>query len=150
MRDSKGNAFVVPSHTMMARHGDIAIMNNITGLLQDAASLPLTVSYPNGIAAFTYTGTASVSVLELAQKEIHAPETQDAKSAASVAAPAPLARSGVKQPSDSPIPSPQQADMAREKESASMPLPVSLPFGIAVGVSMLGAVGFLVGKQFFG
>ena len=150
IRNSIGNAFVVPSHTMMARHGDIAVMNNITGLLQDAASLPLTVSYPNGIAAFTYTGTASVSVLEPAQKEIHALETQDAKSAASVAAPASLARSGVKQPSDSPIPSPQQADMAREKESASAPLPVSLPFGIAVGVSMLGAVGFLVGKQFFG
>ena len=148
IRDAKGYAFVVPSHTMMARHGDVAIMNSVTGLLQDAASLPLTVSYPNGIVAFTYTGTARVSVIQPIQKEMHAPETQDGKSAAPAVIVAPLGLSGIQQPSDSPTPFPQQADVAREKESASVPLPISLPFGIAVGVSMLGAVGFLVGKQF--
>lgn len=148
IRDARGHEFIVPSHTMMARRGDIALSNSVSGLLQEAASLPLSVFYPNGALAFTYGGTTSIAVMEKTTENNRA-ELQDIPKAVPSSD---VNESSIIHPSQSvtasPSDNPSSASDTKEYATADHAPLVSVPFIIAIGISMLGAVGFLMSKKF--
>lgn len=155
IKDSKGHAFIVPLHTRMSRGGDIAIMNSISGLLQEPASLPLSVLYPNSIAAFTYAGTTSMSGIE----KIIIPETKksDIKQEVVHISKNIAHISSIKQEyaNDQPLSprarassSPLAVNEKNNYAAAQSASSIVVPFALAAGVSVLGAIGFLVSRQF--
>jgi len=149
IRDARGHEFVVPSHTMMARRGDIAISNSVSGLLQEAAWVPLNIFYPNGALAFTYGGTTSVAVTEKTTENNRA-ELQDMPKAVPSSE---VNTARITHPSQSvtasPSDNPSSASDTKEYATADHAPLVSVPFMIAIAISMLGAGGFLISKKFF-
>jgi len=148
IRDNLGHTFIIPSYSKMARRGDIAIMNSITGLLKDSGSLPIHVFYPNGVEAFIFSENLIIPISQKIKEETE-PHAQDMrvgeekKLTLVVATPHPIISSS---PSVSPF-VPQEVGNKEYATPIRAPF-VSLPFGIALGVSVFGAVGFLVAKQF--
>lgn len=155
IKDSRGHVFIIPPHTRMSRHGDIAIMNSVSGLLREPASLPLNVFYPNGIAAFVYSGTTSISNIEkTSAAEI---KKSDSRQQVAEALQGAVQRSYVKQEhiieqsSSGHAPASSSSLAIKEKknyagtQSAS---PIAVPFILAIGVGVLGAIGFLISKKF--
>lgn len=149
IHDAAGHQFFIPSHTMMARRGDIAISNSVSGLLQEVASMPLSVFYPNGVLAFTYGGTTSVATVmeKKAPEEVVklAQEIQKIVSSGGnetpIHSPDPV--------SVSPFINPAPVSDTKEYATVSRAPFVSIPFVIAIGISILGAGGFLISKKFF-
>ena len=150
IHDNNGHTFMIPPNTKMARHGDIALSNSITGLLKEFASLPISVFYPNGIAAFTYaeaTSTVEAKKFELILAGASSFQ-QSALATDTGARGAAIQRLRVS-PVTSPTPAPSSAGHpdGRGDYAAPIQAPLALPFGIAVGVSILGAGGFLISKR---
>ena len=146
VHDATGRQFIMPSHTLMARRGDIAIPNSVSGLLRESDSLPLSVLYPNGIPAFAYVGTTSAIA---AAAERKAPqEEMSPLPVPSVSFSGDVLALHLPKSSASPFLNPSPSPDAKEYASAGSIPSVSIPFMIAVGVSALGAIGFLISKKF--
>lgn len=150
IRDNLGHTFIIPSRSKMARHGDIAIINSVTNLLKDSGSLPIHLFYPNGVEALTFFDNPIIPISQKAkvEGELHSqvvPAMKEKKQALTVITPHPVISSS---PFSSPSPFlPAKEDNKEYATPLRAPL-VSLPFGIALGISVFGAVGFLVAKQF--
>lgn len=155
IKDNKGHVFIIPPHTQMSRRGDIAIMNSVSGLLQEPTSLPLNIFYPNGIVALVYSATTSISGIEktniLEIKKLDSKQEVAGVSRGIAQIPYVGQKHTIEQTpltsalaSGSPLAVEGKSnDVARESAS-----PVALPFALAAGVSVLGAVVFLISKQF--
>lgn len=157
IKDSKGHVFIIPPHTQMSRRGDIAVMNAVSGLLQESASLPLSIFYPNGVAASVYSGTTSISVSGIEKTSILEIKKFDSKQQVAGVFQGVTQTSYVRRehtveqnPNAHTLASSSPSVIKEKNNYAPTPSvsPITIPFALAVGVGVLGAVGFLISKQF--
>lgn len=163
IEDATQKKFFIPPETKIAAGAEISFSNAVTGLLQTdthepSALYPLTVQYPNGTVAFTYTPAASGSPVVSASvaHSTSYPRPELGSKAGQATAPA---RSFSKERA---LPyqageDREQADakkdvMAPDTQSVALSGGISISsrilFAGAIGLSVLGAVGFFVLKQF--
>lgn len=151
MRDAKGNTFVIPPRTLVGLHATIALPNNVTGLLKEPEALPANIFYPNGVSAFIYSGTHVVSGVEKQEDPkplvslrpviVEKVEKQEKKKD-----PAIIAES---KSSSVPDLIPDNSDTTKELGTAVSHVPlISTPLVMALIISMFGAIGFFVLKQY--
>lgn len=150
MRDNAGHTFILPLHTILGRRADAAIMNSVTALLGTASSLPLTVFYPNGVFAFSYFGTstfaARVEAISVLTPELV--QTKEKEKDLSPHLPAVAATINLHS-SLSPTPTIASSSNTGEHQYATASSSsFAFPFGAAIGISILGAAGFLISKRF--
>ena len=151
IHDALGHVFFVPRHTKMARHGDIALLNSISGLFKEGQSLSMSVFYPNGVKAFAYAEATSTSEMKKPDQPIKPPLIQESMKIHGDASRKALVqqRSALPALSSEPIVSSSPPISAQDKTAMTLsPSHALVPFGIAIGVSMLGAIGFLISKTF--
>lgn len=150
IRDNQQRTFIFPSHSKLARRGDIAIMNSVTGLLKNSESLPIRALYPNGVEAFVFSDIISLAhpqdvkkenVLALRPEDSHIAEVK--KIVPSAAREHPVISSF---PTPVPPFTPRQESSATYAAAARAPF-VSAPLAIALGISVLSATGFLIAKR---
>jgi hypothetical protein len=156
IEDGAGKRFFVPSKTKIAAGGELSLSNAVTGLLQDGTLYPVTIQYPNGTVALTHTPATSSQRAEIpiisAAHEIPGESVANASSSRA-RSPSPL----------SPRPKtgrdPDTRDNAPAKnitETGAMPATIATGFSVssrmmfagAIGLSVLGALGFFVLKHF--
>lgn len=155
IRDNKGQTFMIPPHTKMARRGDAVLSNSVTGLLKESASLPLTVLYPNGVVAFTVSSAWDTAELQNVSKQTQAPDTSAAGEARQGRQDAKISEEKKSQSiavvtrtsTPSPAPTLEREDKKEYATTAHAPF-ISFPFMMAIGVGILGAAGFLIAKKF--
>ncbi|MEK9195173.1 MAG: lamin tail domain-containing protein [Patescibacteria group bacterium] len=149
IRDSKQRTFIFPPYSKMARRGDIAIRNSITGLLKDPESLPIRVLYPNGVEAFTFSDIVPTPKPQRVKEEqmsiSHVQDLPIATSSKKISSGIAPENPAI---SFSPVPTPYPEDSKSYAATAAHTPFVSIPFVIVLGTSVLGAVGFLIAKQF--
>lgn len=152
IEDGAGKRFFIPSKTKIAAGGELSLSNAVTGLLQDKILYPLTVQYPNSTVALAYAPASpddQVGRVSTSSQSVGIP-TAAAKSAASI--PANKISSVQKVQPDSP-PIPIKANItATDAKSAALaagfPVSSRMMFAGAMGLSVLGALGFFLLKHF--
>lgn len=161
IEDGSQKKFFVPSKTKLAAGGELSFSNAVTGLLQDETSYPLTIQYPNGTVALTY---APMPTLSRPAIGIPAASSTNATSTGS-----PSSRNALRAGEVSRIrkigPDHAGKNKANRAESnaktnvtetraqsatgaAGFSVSSRILFAGAVGLSALGALGFLVLKHF--
>jgi len=146
IRDGAQHNFFVPAHTILARRADIAIANSVSGLLPNAAAIPITIFYANGMQALaskeasTSNPSARVAVTIASFSPAPTPDVPRVVTILSSRTPSSL---------PSPAPSTAPSFAADTAYAASGYSPILFPFGIAAAISALGAAGFFVSKKYF-
>ena len=151
IHDNLKHIFFVPIHTKMARHGDIALLNSVSGLFKEGQSLPVSVFYPNGVMAFTYAEATSTSEIKKSDQLLELSFMHESMQIHSDAPRKSLVQQRNALPIISSEPSISSSPSINAQDKAAMTLSPSqglVPFGIAIGISMLGAIGFLISKSF--
>lgn len=151
IQDNKNALFIVPFHTKIAQHADIALSNSVTGLLKEN-DFPLRVFYPNGTSAFVYERTHVATDTPVVLQERMSSESPGTPLGVhqQIEKQKPITISEHTEIANaSPNASPQSK--TEQKELASVGLDhwfISPHFLIALAVSLLGAIGFLISKRF--
>ncbi len=156
LEDSEGARFTLHAGTRIARSGEAAFMNGATGILKNKGSSAVRLLFPNGSPAFEYRIASSTTIAIAGSAPVSSPSAPQ-KVSPSVTPPA------------SPARRPNQSEQARFLSGSlkvavgsSTPLaeaPASASLGaasqsniffwLALGASVIGAIGFLAAKIFF-
>lgn len=149
IEDGSHGRFFIPPRTKISAGGEISFANSVTGLLQSEPPYPLALQYPNGVTALVY-----------APEIIAAPSAPSSTPARLNPLPAGTSTAGavrrvsrgLKQKGEpehqAGLTAP--AGQSNAKNSAAVGFSVSsrMLFAGAMGLSMLGAIGFFVLKRF--